>query len=156
MKKCVIFVCSGNTCRSPMAEYLLKSAVRKAGIADKFNIGSVGIATSEKFPATTLAINAMKDFSPDISNHSTRLATQKIFDSADVIFCLTEEHKKFVLSNFKKVEKKSFLLKEFLNCENKDIADPFFGNSKDYERVRDEINSAMDSILKFLTDWNET
>jgi protein-tyrosine-phosphatase len=55
-----------------------------------------------------------------------------------------------LLSIHKKIKGKCFLLKEFLNCSNKNVQDPFFGSIGDYERIRDDINSAMDSILKFL------
>ncbi|MDR1891199.1 MAG: low molecular weight protein arginine phosphatase [Puniceicoccales bacterium] len=154
-KKCVIFVCSGNTCRSPMAEYLLKAALQKINLADNFRVCSAGIMAVENARASDLAIRVMEDFNLDISGHVSQRATQELLDSADVIFCLAENHRTFLLSNYKKMSKKCFLVREFLNVKDKDIFDPFFGNIDDYRRVCNDISSAMDSIVKFLISNHE-
>lgn len=139
-----------------MAEYLLKAALRSAGISDSFDVCSAGTAAVNNFPASEFAVRAMKNFNGDINGHASRKVTQKMLDSAGVIFCLTEEHRKFLLSKYKKIKKKCFLVREFLGVDQKDISDPFGGALVDYEMVRDEINSAVASILKFLTNGDES
>jgi protein-tyrosine-phosphatase len=139
-----------------MAEYLLKSILREAKILDNFSVASAGIAADGLSPASAFAIEVMRDFNPDISRHKSQMVTQKLLDSANAIFCLAENHRKFLLENFKRVKSKCFLVKEFSNLKNKDIADPFFGTIKEYEHVRDAIELAMDSILKFLTNEHKT
>jgi protein-tyrosine-phosphatase len=139
-----------------MAEYLLKSALRKAGLWKNFEVSSAGIAASDGSPASAFAVAAMENINGDIARHVSRTITQKILNSADVIFCMAAEHREFLLANFESIREKCFLVKKFLDKKNGDIEDPFFGGAKDYERVRDDINSAMDSILKFLANGNET
>jgi protein-tyrosine-phosphatase len=138
-----------------MAEYLLKAALRGAGLSDAFDVCSAGTAAVCNFPASEFAVLAMEGFNGDIAEHTSRKVTQKLLDSAAVIFCSTETHRRFLLSKYKKVKKKCFLIKEFLDTEEKDIADPFCGALAEYEMVRDEINSAMASILNFLTSGDE-
>jgi protein-tyrosine phosphatase len=134
-----------------MAEYLLKAALRREKISSKFTVCSAGVAAIPGSPASDLALLAMENFNGDIRKHRARKITQRLLDSAFAIFCMGESHRDFLLSNYKKIKKKCFLLKEFIDCGNKNIADPFFGNAAYYENTRDDINSAIDSILKFLT-----
>ncbi|MDR1173638.1 MAG: hypothetical protein LBJ75_00235 [Puniceicoccales bacterium] len=154
-KKCVIFVCSGNTCRSPMAEYLLKAALQKVNLADNFHVCSAGIMATDHGRASDLAIRVMEDLNQDISGHISQRVTQKLLDSATAIFCLAENHRTFLLSNFKSIGKKCFLVREFLDIRDRDIFDPFFGHIDDYRRVCADIDSAMESIVKFLASNNE-
>jgi protein-tyrosine-phosphatase len=139
-----------------MAEYLLKAALQMDGLSNAFDVGSVGISAIDNLPATDLAIGAMRAFNPDIGKHVSRKATESTIGDAHAIFCMTEHHRQFLASNFKKTKKKLFLVKEFLECDDKNIGDPFFGCAKDYECVRDDINSAIGSILNFLKNGNET
>jgi protein-tyrosine phosphatase len=138
-----------------MAEYLLKAALQKKGMGNAFSVCSAGTMASEKVPANPFAIGVMRNFNPDIGKHLSQKITESLLRSASAIFCLAEDHRNFLISNYKKIEGKCFLVKEFVGDMNKDIADPFGGSFGDYEQIRDEINAAMDSILKFLVDGDE-
>jgi protein-tyrosine-phosphatase len=138
-----------------MAEYLLKAALQKIDRTDDFKVCSAGIMATDHDRASDLAILVMKDLNQDISKHVSRRVTQELLDAASVIFCLAENHKTFLLSNFKSVSEKCFLVREFLNISDRDIFDPFFGNIDDYRRVCNDINSAMESIVKFLVGGYE-
>jgi ribose 5-phosphate isomerase B len=140
-----------------MAEYLFKSAIEKVGLSDKFAVASAGIMADNGTPASMFAVQAIRDINPDIDKHMSRKVTQKLLNSVSAIFCLTEAHRTFLLSNYKGIEKKCFLLKEFLATEDRDIPDPFSGDLGEYERIRDDINATLDSILQFLlTDNRKT
>ncbi|MDR1457532.1 MAG: hypothetical protein LBI47_01625 [Puniceicoccales bacterium] len=154
-KKCVMFICSGNTCRSPMAEYLLKAALQKVNLADKFRVCSAGIMATGHDRASDFAIRVMKDLNQDISGHVSQRVTQELLDSATAIFCLAENHRTFLLSNFRGIGEKCFLVREFLDTRDRDIFDPFFGHIDDYRRVCTDIGSAMKSIIKFLASNDE-
>jgi protein-tyrosine phosphatase len=134
-----------------MAEYLFKAALQREGLSDSFSAFSAGIRAVDGAPASEFAVRAMGDLNVDMRNHRSRMVTQKLLNSATEIFCLACEHKRFLVENYKKIKNKCFLLKEFLAADNPNVGDPFCGSLGDYERVRDEINSAIDSILKFLT-----
>jgi ribose 5-phosphate isomerase B len=135
-----------------MAEYLLKAALKGVGMGNDFTIRSAGIMAENGSPASALAIKAMEEINPDIARHVSQRITQRLLNSAVAIFCLTEEHRKFLLSNFQRVRGRCFLVKEFTQNGRRDIPDPFFGSLEDYEHIRDEIASAMDSIVKFLSN----
>jgi protein-tyrosine-phosphatase len=138
-----------------MAEYLLKAALQKANLADNFHVCSAGITATDHGRASDLAIEVMKNLNQDISGHVSQRVTQELLDSATTIFCLAENHRTFLLSNFKGIGKKCFLVREFLDIKDKDIFDPFFGHIDDYRRVCADIGSAMESIVKFLANNNE-
>jgi ribose 5-phosphate isomerase B len=135
-----------------MAEYLLKVALARAGMAGDFVVCSAGIMADDGSPASALAVRAMEKINPDICRHASQRVTQRLLNTAVAVFCLTEEHRKFLLTNFKKVQGRCFLVKEFTQSGHVDIPDPFFGDIGDYERIRDEIAAAMDSIVKFLSN----
>jgi protein-tyrosine phosphatase len=138
-----------------MAEYLLKAALKKIDLADNFHVCSAGIMATDHGRASDLAIRVMKDLNQDISEHVSQRITQELLDSAAAIFCLAENHRTFLLSNFKDIGEKCFLVREFLDIKDKDIFDPFFGHIDDYRRVCADISSAMESIVKFLTGNDE-
>lgn len=151
VKRHVLFVCTGNTCRSPMAKYLFDKFLSDAGLTESFAADSAGIFSQPGQKASNFAIEVMKEIGIDIDCHTSKQVTQKLVDSADAIFCMTEVHRKALLKDFKNISKKCFLVKEFSECENMDIHDPFFGDINDYRVARDEIKSSMGAILKFLT-----
>ena len=150
VKRHVLFVCTGNTCRSPMAKYLFDKVLKDAGLAKNFVADSAGIFSQPGQKASNFAIEVMKEIGIDIDCHTSKQVTQKLVNSADAIFCMTEGHRKALLKDFKKISEKCFLIKEFSECKDMDIHDPFFGDINDYRIARDEIKSSMGAILKFL------
>ena len=150
VKRHVLFVCTGNTCRSPMAKYLFDKFLKDAGLAKNFVADSAGIFSQSGQKASDFATKVMKEIGIDIDCHTSKQVTQKLIDSADAIFCMTEGHRKALLKDFKKISEKCFLIKEFSECKDMDIHDPFFFFFFDYRIARDEIKSSMGAILKFL------
>jgi protein-tyrosine-phosphatase len=138
-----------------MAEYLLKAALHKMNLADNFRVCSAGRMAVENARASDFAIPGMEDFNQDIGRHVSQKAMQELLDSADVIFCRAENHRTFLLSNYKTIRKKCFLVREFLNVKDKDIFDPFFRNIGHDRRVCNDITSVMDSIVKLLISNHE-
>ena len=89
MKK-VIFVCTGNTCRSPMAQELFNKYCAENGI--DASADSAGIAACEGMPASENTVAVMSELGIDMSAHSAKPISRALLDSADLIVCMSEGH----------------------------------------------------------------
>lgn len=140
----ILFVCTGNTCRSPMAEYFAKNIFAKNNLSVQTT--SAGIAANISSPASENAIAAMKNFGIDISNHKSQLISQKIIDENDFIFTMTNGHKNFLSANFLNAADKIFTLASFSDNPNYDIIDPFGGDIEIYKKCAMEIFTLIEII----------
>ncbi|MBQ6885141.1 MAG: ribosomal protein S18-alanine N-acetyltransferase [Clostridia bacterium] len=137
----IIFVCTGNTCRSPMAEYYLKSKN-----LNNINVSSRGFSSGE--PANPNSIAVMQEINIDISNHISNIITSDDINSADAIICMTESHKQLLISTFGTNFKILVL--------GNGIPDPFGCDIDTYRKCRDEILIGIDNLISngFFTDIN--
>lgn len=129
----VIFVCTGNTCRSPMAEYYLKSK-NLNDVSIKSRGFSGGDSANEK------SIAVMKEVGIDISNHISKNITADEVQNADAIICMTESHRQRLLL-YGADNSKLYVLGD-------GIADPFGCDIDTYRTCRDEIFSNIDKLIK--------
>ena len=108
--KNVIFVCTGNVCRSPMAEELFRSHLN--GHQD-IKVGSAGIGAVEGQPASPFAVEVMKEKGLDISRLRSRPIQQEMVRHADCIFVMTYGHLDSLLLLYPSAAEKTFMLREF-------------------------------------------
>ncbi len=139
-KKKVLFVCTGNTCRSPMAEAIFNAISENEGLA--FCAESAGIF-ADGSDASDNSVTVMKEQGIDISGRKSRQITAEMIDRADYVFAITSSHKDILNAMFGKADK-IITLAEAVG-KNTDIADPFGGSVLEYRRCRDIIK---DMILK--------
>lgn len=130
----ILFVCTGNTCRSPMAEGYLRSKE-----IDGVTVLSRGLA-SDGSPVSLNSKTAMAEVGIDISGHISRQITDRDIKNADKIICLSPSHKAVLLS--------AGVPQEKLYILGKGISDPFGGDITVYRRCRDEIFAAIDELQK--------
>ena len=119
--KTILFVCTGNTCRSSMAEALLKNKIeqlRNSGTSinnwDNIKVISAGTAASPKQKASPQAIEVMAEKNISLKEHQSKQLTKGLIDEADIILTMTTNHKKVVLDMAPEVENKVYTLKEYI------------------------------------------
>src|SRR6185295_15916583 len=148
--KTVLFVCTGNVCRSPMAEGLFRHAVRGRG---DYRVLSAGVGAVDGQPPSAHAVHALKELNIDISRQRSRMLTSELVNQADYIFGMTHGHVDAVMLLYPQAAEKTFLLREFddtLDVFEKDISDPIGGSLDVYLNCRDQIEQGIASLLRFV------
>ncbi|GAA0358243.1 low molecular weight protein arginine phosphatase [Bacillus horti] len=144
MKKNILFVCTGNTCRSPLAEYLLR---HKAG--DQYAVQSAGIAAGTGFPASEHVDKLLLE--KGISNeHQSQALTEELINWADLILTMTVQHQELVKQRFPAKANAVHTLKEYSSTDSShpDIFDPFGGPESIYRLTMEEIDALLDKLIK--------
>ena len=148
--KAILFVCTGNVCRSPMAEGIFRHAVKGRG---DFRVLSAGVGAIEGQPPSAHAVQALAELGIDISQQRSRMLTAELVNQADYIFGMTHGHVDAVNLLYPQAAEKIFLLREFdetLDVFEKDISDPIGGSYEVYLDCRDQIEQGIASMLKFI------
>ncbi|MGO8764683.1 MAG: serine hydroxymethyltransferase [Limisphaerales bacterium] len=148
--KTILFICTGNVCRSPMAEGLFRKAMGNRG---EFRIFSAGIGAIDGQPPTPHSVNAMKEIGIEISAQRSRALTSELVRQADYIFGMTHAHVDTIGLLYPAAAEKTFLLREFddsLEQFEKDIPDPIGSPYDVYVHCREQIEQGINSLLKFM------
>ena len=148
MKKQIVFICAGNTCRSPMAEALFRQILGQAGLSERFDVSSAGLAAFPGDGAAFCAGEVMREYGLDLSVHRSRPFTGELFAEADWIVAMTQAQKQGVLQ-LHQGPKQVVSLGEFTDG---DITDPFGGNTESYRRCAAKIENALKSFLTLLKE----
>ena len=147
--KTVLFICTGNICRSPMAEGLFRKATNGSG----FRVFSAGLGAVDGQPPTSHSVNAMREVGIDISAQRSRALTPELIRQADYIFGMTHSHVDTVGLLYPAAAEKTFLLREFddsIDPYERDISDPIGSPYEVYLHCRDQIAHGIVSLLKFM------
>lgn len=148
--KTFLFVCTGNICRSPMAEGLLRHLTRNSGA---YRALSCGLGTLPGQPPSPHAVRAMNAIGVDISGQRSRLLTAELVQQAHYIFGMTRSHVEQILLLYPQAAEKTFLLREFddtLEDYEKDIPDPIGMPYEVYADCRDQIEQGIIAMLNAL------
>lgn len=145
----MIFVCTGNTCRSPMAEELGKKIALENNI--KLSILSRGIAVAIEETAHENAIRALALYDIDLTKHYAKQFTQEDCFGDTLYLTMTLQHKRYLLQLFPEIEGKVFTLKEYAG-EQGDIVDPYNRPQHTYDLCAEELYVLLSKILTKLQE----
>ena len=150
----ILLVCTGNTCRSPMAEAMLRDkmerrfAGRLRSGAVPFVVASAGLSAFPGGAASPEAITAMKERSLDLNQHQSQPLTERALEQADLVLTMTGNHRAAIVDQMPQYAEKVHLL----SGSNADVSDPFGGSQAVYSECAAQIDGYLDGWIDRLDD----
>ncbi len=151
----ILFVCTGNTCRSPLAEALFTYEAANHRLPDKGFAFSAGLSavTGEKASGPARQMLAREKIKT-LENHSASNINAEIIEEADLILVMTADHKRQLLTLYPHAADKTYLLKEYTNQASikSDIDDPLGEDQEKYLQVLEDIRSCIKKLVHKLKE----
>jgi protein-tyrosine phosphatase len=154
----IIFVCTGNTCRSPMAEALCRRRLsEKLHCADDelldhgFAVLSAGLSAVQGSPANPEAVSLLETFGVGLHDHESQPLTRELIAHADRILTMTRSHRDQIVAEVPGASGKVRLL----SPEGRDLSDPLGGGPNEYQECCSRITSDLDVLVEELLGGEE-
>lgn len=147
----IMFICTGNICRSAMAHWLLKKKLEERNIKN-VEVYSAGIYAVEGDTSTYEAIEVMEEYGVDLKKHrATKVQNSNIKDM-DIILCMTLSHKRDLIYMYPELKEKIYTLKEYVKDEKNgvEIRDPWGYDIVTYRFCASEIDACLDKLIEML------
>ncbi|MCW1360890.1 low molecular weight protein-tyrosine-phosphatase [Campylobacter sp. CCS1377] len=151
MKK-ITFVCLGNICRSPMAEFVMKDLIKKANLEEKFSITSAGTSGEHDGEGMHRGTkNKLVSLNIEHQNFTSKRLTQKLCDESDFLITMDNSNFNHVIKNFQGVKNKTFKIIDFAkNLGYDEVPDPWY--SGNFDETYEIISKACKNFLQSLED----
>ena len=147
----ILFVCTGNTCRSPMAELICRQMLAQrlgcpiGQLEDRgVLVMSAGVAAMLGGRAAHEAVEVLAKMDLDLSEHETQPLTEPLVRHADVIFAMTRTHREAIVAQWPTAAERAFLL----SADESDICDPIGGPTERYQRLAAQIRAELEMRLE--------
>ncbi len=147
----ILFVCTGNTCRSVMAEALMRLLWAERGGDQKIDFASAGLAPTD-LRATEHVRQLLAREGVSLDSHVPRPLTRSMVDEASLILTMEEHHRRTILDFYPESAGKVFLLKEYAGIDEgaPGISDPYGGSREIYSLTLEEIRESIKKIVDKL------
>jgi len=150
----ILFVCSANQCRSPMAEVLFKSILKERGELDGWRVASAGVWAYQGAPATGNAQEVMRQRGLDLTEFRSQPASNELLAQFDLIVVMTREHKEALQSHDPALSDRVILLRELVG-EQGDFSDPVGGALDVYQHTANELWELLTNAFPNIKDTIE-
>ncbi len=138
--KKILFVCTGNTCRSPMAEIILKTKLKNLGITN-IKVSSAGLSTSDGLKMSKNSFEALKLMGYKPYGFKSKQLTEQMIYKSHAVICMTDSHKN-ALGGYLNI----YTISQITGLEN--ISDPYGGNINTYIKTSHQLEDACNIILE--------
>lgn len=139
----ILFVCSANQCRSPMAEVLFRQLIEEKGEADDWRVESAGVWAYDGSRATTNAQKVMEERGLNLSQHLSQPADSTLLKQFDLTLVMEQRHKTVLQEQNPQLADRIYLMREIAGQEG-DFADPVGGSRELYRAAADELEMIFD------------
>lgn len=142
----ILFVCTANICRSPMAMAIFKSKVENDGL--NWRIESAGTWATNGIAASLNSQQVLNNFGIDLSHHASRSVEDILLDEFDIILVMEQGHKEALSVEYPNISDRIYLIYEMIGFK-KDVHDPYGARLVDYAETADEIDQILtEGLLK--------
>jgi L-threonylcarbamoyladenylate synthase len=146
----LLMVCTGNTCRSPMAEGIFRKSWKEAGAPYPINVASAGVGAVPGFPASKEAVESMRRMGVDISEHLSAPVSHESLRAAGMVIAMTQSHKQALLAKYPEFGHKVVTLSEISPEAGGDVIDPFGKSQEEYDKTAQILEKSLKSLVKVL------